>query len=134
MSDETRGERSPRQLQRSRTEKVIAGVCGGIGQYFGVDPVLVRIAFVVLAIAGGSGLLLYLVAWILMPQAREGDETAVAPRRERTEDVRLLAGAVLIALGGMLLLGQLIPRFGRIFWPMVLVALGIAVLVGASRR
>ncbi|HZD79229.1 MAG TPA: PspC domain-containing protein, partial [Actinomycetota bacterium] len=47
-----------RSLRRSRSDRVIAGVCGGIGWYLGVDPVLIRIAFVVLTVAGGSGVLL----------------------------------------------------------------------------
>lgn len=134
MTDEIKGGGAPRRLRRSRTDRVIAGVCGGIGQYFGVDTVLVRIAFVVLAIAGGSGVLLYVVAWVLMPEVPEGEEVVEEAGRERTEDLRLLLGAGLIALGGVLLLGQLIPRFGRIFWPVILIVVGVLVIVGMSRR
>lgn len=133
MTEETTGGPT-RLLRRSRTDKVLAGVCGGIGHYFGLDPVIVRIAFVVLAVAGGSGVLVYLVAWLVMPEAGEGAEPAEAPRREWGDQAPLLIGAALIALGGVILLGQFIPDFGRIFWPMLLVAAGIAVIVGASRR
>jgi phage shock protein PspC (stress-responsive transcriptional regulator) len=58
-----------KQLRRSRTNKVVAGICGGIARYFAVDPVAVRVAFVVLAfITGGTALLAYLVAWLVMPE------------------------------------------------------------------
>ena len=68
-----------RLLRRSRTDKVIGGVCGGLGRYLGVDPVLLRIAFVVLAVAGGSGILLYIVAWILIQEEAEGDQLVGTP-------------------------------------------------------
>jgi phage shock protein C len=56
------------RLERSNTNRVIAGVCGGIAEYLAVDPTLVRVAFVVLAIFGGVGVLAYIVLLILMPQ------------------------------------------------------------------
>jgi phage shock protein C len=61
-------ERPYRRLTLSATDKKVAGVCGGIADYFGVDPTLVRLAAVVLALLGGSGLLIYIVAWIIMPK------------------------------------------------------------------
>jgi phage shock protein PspC (stress-responsive transcriptional regulator) len=61
-------ERPYRRLTLSVTNKKVAGVCGGIAEYFGVDPTLVRLAAVVLALLGGSGLFIYLVAWIIMPK------------------------------------------------------------------
>ena len=54
-------------LARSETDKRIAGVCGGVARYFGVDPVLVRVAFVVMAFMG-FGVLLYIVLWIVLPK------------------------------------------------------------------
>ena len=61
-------ERPYRRLTLSVTDKKIGGVCGGLAEYFGVDPTLVRLAAVVLALLGGSGLFIYLVAWIIMPK------------------------------------------------------------------
>ena len=58
----------PKRLTRSKTDRMVAGVAGGIAQYTGVDPVLVRIVFVILALFGGGGLLLYLICWLLMPE------------------------------------------------------------------
>jgi phage shock protein C len=56
-----------KRLYRSRTEKKIAGVCGGLAKYFGIDPVIPRIILLVLLLAGGLGLLAYVVCWIVMP-------------------------------------------------------------------
>ena len=56
-----------KKLRRSSSEKVIAGVCGGIGTYLGIDPVVVRIALVLFTLCGGAGVLIYLVCWLCMP-------------------------------------------------------------------
>ncbi|GAB4478064.1 MAG: hypothetical protein Kow00124_22030 [Anaerolineae bacterium] len=61
-----------KKLMRSSTDKMVAGVCGGLAQYLNVDPVLVRVAFVILALAGGPGLLLYIILWIVMPEDVSG--------------------------------------------------------------
>jgi phage shock protein C len=63
----------PSRLYRSRSQKMIAGVCGGLGEYFDVDPVLIRLLFVVTAFISGVGILAYLVLWIVVPFA--GDDT-----------------------------------------------------------
>ncbi|MET0965409.1 MAG: PspC domain-containing protein [Nakamurella sp.] len=59
---------SPRRLTLSVTDKKIAGVCGGIAEYFNIDPTLVRVLTVVLAVLFGSGFLAYLLAWLIMPK------------------------------------------------------------------
>lgn len=58
----------PKRLYRSGKDKVLGGVCGGIAEYFGVDPVLIRLIWVALILAGGSGVLLYIIAWIVIPR------------------------------------------------------------------
>jgi len=58
-----------KRLTRSRTNRTIAGVCGGIAEYYGWDPTLVRVAWIVLTLLGGSGVLLYLIFWLVMPDA-----------------------------------------------------------------
>ena len=55
------------RLYRSTENKMIAGVCGGLAEFFGLDPTLVRLVFVVLALLGGHGLLVYLILWIIVP-------------------------------------------------------------------
>lgn len=62
-----------KKLLRTKDERMIAGVCGGIAKYAGIDPVLVRLAMVALVIFGGTGLLLYLAAWIVIPEEEKPD-------------------------------------------------------------
>ena len=57
-----------RKLYRSKTNRQLAGVCGGLAQYFNLDVTLVRVLFVLLAVLGGSGLVLYIAMWIIVPQ------------------------------------------------------------------
>ncbi len=56
-----------KRLQRSRTEKMIGGVCGGFAEYFNVDPTLVRVIWVAMTLVVGVGILLYLILWLVMP-------------------------------------------------------------------
>jgi phage shock protein C len=56
-----------RKLYRSRSDRKLAGVCGGLAEFFSLDPTLIRVLFVVLALAGGSGIVIYLVMWIMVP-------------------------------------------------------------------
>ncbi|MCX7121789.1 MAG: PspC domain-containing protein [Gammaproteobacteria bacterium] len=58
-----------KQLFRSKTNRKIAGVCGGLGEFFDVDPIFFRAAFLVSILCGGLGLLIYIMMWILMPEA-----------------------------------------------------------------
>jgi len=58
-----------RKVYRSRDERQVAGVCGGLAQYFGLDPTIVRLIFVFMALAGGPGLLVYLILAIVVPEA-----------------------------------------------------------------
>lgn len=121
----------PHVLRRSRDDRVIAGVCGGLGRYLGIDPVLLRIAFVVLAIAGGGGILLYVVSWILIPEPREGEDLGTR-HPSHVDATRLVVGGALIAIGTILLLNLSIPALGRYFWPLAVIAAGVAIVIQAS--
>jgi phage shock protein PspC (stress-responsive transcriptional regulator) len=110
----------PRRLLRSRESRVIGGVCGGLGEYFGVDPILFRIAAIALVFLGGAGVLLYVAGLVLIP-SEEGAGT-LAEGRGRALGVAAVVVLLLIAWplllgGGLLLAGILIP---------------LAVLVGAG--
>ncbi|KPL17064.1 MAG: hypothetical protein AMJ92_12195 [candidate division Zixibacteria bacterium SM23_81] len=61
----------PKRLYRSRKDRKLAGVCGGIGEYFDVDPVLIRLLWIFFTLAGGGGVLAYLIAWLVVPEAPE---------------------------------------------------------------
>jgi phage shock protein C len=70
------------QLRRSGTEKMLGGVCGGLAEYSGIDVVLWRVGFVGLTVAGGAGVLVYLLLWVLMPSGplRPGDSPSALDR------------------------------------------------------
>ena len=65
-----------KKLQKSKNQKMIAGVCGGIGEYFEIDPTLVRLGFVLVSLLGGSGLFAYILAAIIMPEAESEEVEA----------------------------------------------------------
>jgi phage shock protein C len=125
-----------RRLRRSTTDRIVAGVCGGLGRHFGVDPVILRVAFVILVFAGGSGILLYLLGWVLIPEERPGD--AVAPPAAGTRDEGRgseMVGLVLIALGAFFLLRLVLPDFfdAKYVWPIVLIVLGVVLVLRGGR-
>lgn len=61
-----------KKLYRSRSDKKLAGVCGGLGQYFGIDATLVRLAFVIFCLMGGSGVLVYIICALVMKEEPDG--------------------------------------------------------------
>jgi phage shock protein C len=135
-ADQTR-----RRLYRSRTDRMLGGVAGGLGDYFDVDPVLVRLAWVALAFAG-IGVVAYIVAWIIVPEeplAHEGvsERPTAAPAARRGNDrtgARIVFGSVLIAVGGLLLLDWVVPDLNRVLWPLAIIAAGIGLFAYGARR
>lgn len=65
---------SPKKLYRSRTDRKLAGVCGGIGEYFEIDPVLIRLAWIFFTLAGGGGVLAYIIAWLVVPESPQAEK------------------------------------------------------------
>lgn len=114
-----------RRLSRSTSDRHVAGVAGGIGAYLGIDPVLIRIGFVVLTLAGGSGILVYIVAWVLLP---EDDEPDAADTTRHPLDPRVFAGVVLVVLG-VLALGGGRWWFGDLGLPLLLLGGGAWLLL-----
>ena len=89
----------PRRLYRSRGDRVIGGVCGGIAKYFDIDPVLVRVGAVALAFLGGAGILAYLAAVLLIPNEGEAGQPPEAPKRGMAiTGVVLLVVAICVVL------------------------------------
>jgi signal transduction histidine kinase len=112
------------RLTRSTRDRAITGVAGGIGERIGVDPTVVRLAFVALSLAAGIGLVLYLVAYLVSVEPEPG----LAGVRPRTSARQALAIG-LIVLGVLLLLREVGLWFGdRLVWPVVLAAIGSAVI------
>jgi phage shock protein C len=124
----------PRKLRRSNADQVLGGVAGGLGHYFALDPILVRIAFVLLVLAGGSGLLLYIVLWIVIPEATP-DEDVAAVAGDRRQIGGLIIGGALIVVGTLILLRRVVPWFdSEIVWALLLVTLGGYILLKGVRR
>ena len=73
-----------RKLYRSRADARLAGVCGGLGEFLGLDPTVVRLVFVLLALLGGHGILIYLIMWLVMPPAPETAVTTQPPATSNT--------------------------------------------------
>ena len=71
-----------KKLFRSRSERWLAGVCGGIGDYFDIDATVIRILFILFGLVFGSGLLFYLILWILIPLEPEVVESVAAQEEE----------------------------------------------------
>jgi phage shock protein C len=137
-----------KRLYRSRSNRVIAGVAAGIADYFGVDPIIVRLLFIILAFGQGSGLLAYIIGWIIIPEEPQTEESkkdqpspepkekanteqshiynASTPEEERP---RYFLGLVFIFIGAILIIQNL---FGYHFWrlivPVILVGIGLAII------
>jgi signal transduction histidine kinase len=115
------------RLRRQREGRLLGGVCAGVARHLGVDPLLVRIVFLAAAAAGGVGVAVYALLWVLLPQGG-----GVAPvRRLRTgrAEVEVALGTGLLLLSGLLVLRETGLWFSdAIVWPLVLVASGGALL------
>lgn len=141
------------RLMRSETDKMFAGVCGGIGAYLGVDSVFVRLAFLLLFFASGVGLLLYVVLMIIMPSELNQVQTPSEAAHENMDQFGknvtsgmkrarqhpqgpTIAAGLLIALGIYLLLnnlGWLNWLSAGLFWPLALIGLGLFLILRRSR-
>ncbi|MGW6785425.1 PspC domain-containing protein [Streptomyces sp. NPDC054987] len=120
-------------LRRSKRDKVLAGVCGGLGRYFDLDPVVFRIVLGVLAVTGGVGLIFYGFAWLLLPQEGEEDSEAKKLLTGRVEGATL--AAVFAALVGCALFLSMLDNGGlAVFSVLVVLALGGASYWSQRRR
>ena len=143
------------RLERSRTNRVIGGVCGGLGEYLDIDATFVRVVMVILGF-GGIGILIYIALLILMPQPGEaapfvrpaGDATAPLDPTPASVPVtvtdpatierrRSALGVLLVAVGAIFLLGNLGFFRGvdwKYVWPLVVIALGVYLIAQRTRR
>ena len=114
---------------------MLGGVAGGVAQTYGLDVALVRIGFVLAAFLGGLGVLLYAVAWIVIPD--EGADAVSAEPTDLHATATQILAFVLVGLGALLVFGRLVPDDGPdvidFFWPLALVAGGVAILVARVR-
>jgi len=151
-----------RKLYRSTKDRMLGGVAGGLAEYFEIDSTLIRIIFVITLFIGGTGLLAYILLWIVVPEAPyyayqnpaqttpEGTLTqeGIPPesveknvedylrlQEEKKKKRIVFGGIILIILGLIFLADNFIPRFhaGDLF-PLILVAIGIGILINATKK
>ncbi len=120
---------SPREpLRRDPAHRLVGGVCSGIGRHLGIDPLVIRITFVALATAGGIGIVLYLIAWAIVPAEAVATPPARGMRHGRGA-IEVAVGMGLVTLALLLTMRALGLWFADVIvWPVVLVAAGAALL------
>jgi len=148
-----------KKLYRSRKDRMLGGVCGGIAEYFSIDPVIVRIVAVAFFFAGGSAVLAYIIGLIVIPNEPWGmpvAETKAEPAPQAmsaaappaapnsNNSVPLTLGIVLIVIGTIFLLHNIpffhpyywqVWRFTRhFFWPSLLIAFGIFIIARGWKK
>ena len=114
---------TPRRFERSSRDRIIAGVCGGLGRYFGIDPMLVRIGFVALALLGGTGLIVYAAAVLLVPN---DDDAEPSPTSGRDRAI-VAAAAIALTIAGFAL-----GLFGGVGFAGAFVPVAMLVLAGLA--
>ncbi len=148
-----------KKLQRNEQEKMLAGVCAGLADYFDIDVTWVRIAFVVAVLAGFSGLLIYVILWIVLPakpyapnygqfnadyKVYDGkselnpNQPTPFPPVKKSGNGRVIAGLIFILFGAFFLLNEfnIIPYwfdFGKL-WPFVFIIPGILMIAKAGAK
>jgi phage shock protein C len=138
-----------KRLYRSRTNKVIAGICGGIGEYLETDPVLIRLIAVLFLFTGGAAFIAYILGIFVIPRRPwDGAPSPAAASSEgaesRSHAGTLIIGIILIVFGVNFLLRD-IPFFHsyywwfwdlgwHFFWPSILIAVGLLVLLRGFRK
>ena len=148
------------KLARSQTDKMLAGVCGGLAAYLGIEAIWVRLFFVLVTVVpNGFGVLLYIILWVIMPEAGREDLPADQRIQANAQDMAgraqefaqnveqtvralpnrqagILIGVALIAFGIVFLLNNLNLvwwlRFDQ-WWPLLLVVGGVALLISRMR-
>ncbi len=140
---------NPQKLWRKKDDKVIAGICSGLGQYFNSDPILFRFAFLALLFAGGSSIFIYVILWIVLPSEpiatksetiytetiNASDAGNQINEIQSTDSTSLVFGLLLISGGVLLLLNNLIPYLKiQKLWPVILIMIGLGLLFNKKKN
>lgn len=140
-----------KKLFRSKNDRIIFGVCGGVADYFDIDPIIIRLLFVVLAVGAGSGLLVYLIAALIIPSedsvvvkkeegtgsdkagdfvSEIGEKVKDLSSKSREKDWHFFLGLLLVIVGLSSLATNFIPLriIFSFFWPFFIISLGLVIL------
>jgi phage shock protein PspC (stress-responsive transcriptional regulator) len=133
MTEPTAEQTTITRLERSRSDRMLAGVCGGLARTFGIHPAFYRVGFVVLTLIGGAGILIYLAAAVVIPDEGKQDSIAAEILRDARDRPWPLVGLGLVATAVVVLLSRvtLWPR-GDAAWILLLLA-GLAIVVSTRR-
>jgi len=139
---------NPKRLTRSATDKKIAGICGGLGEYFNVDSVIFRIAFVFSIFMGGAGLVIYLIILLVIPEkhksfqypSNQNEKIIIEEVSEETK--KGIKDATLIVIGSLLILFGIFFFFVRVFpfrlqefvFPALLLAAGLLLVIFSKKH
>ncbi len=128
-----------KRLYRSSTNKIIGGVCGGLGQYFEIDPVILRLIAVILVFpTGGAAILVYLIGWIIIPKQDEGavvEESSPQGPVTASTWRGFWPGIILIGIGLLLIMRETWYWFHwDELWPIVFIGAGLFLILRRNRR
>ena len=143
-----------KKLRRNSMNRVIGGVCSGLADFFGVDVALMRIAFVIAFLFASFGFWLYIILWIVLPengqqtiddsqqpfgqsqsQSQSPQSESVSVSKSESKVKSIFAGAFIILIGLLFLVNNFIPiNWVWKLWPLILVAIGIVMIVTASKK
>ena len=126
-----------KKLQRDTNNKVIGGVCSGLANYFGIDASVLRLLLAFLILFAGTGFWLYIILWIVMPEAvsqptAENVDAVMPDAVEPSKAIKgnLIVGLILIGLGALGLLHRFVPAFNwQMVWPIALIVLGLVLII-----
>lgn len=124
-----------KRLYRSKKDRIIAGVCGGLGEYLGIDPTIVRVIWLLFVFMGGMGVLAYIICWVVIPENPSQKETPAKKIEMKGPDARAI-GVILIIAGTFFMLWNFGIfswfNFGKM-WPVLLIAIGVLILYESFR-
>ncbi|MFA5207900.1 MAG: PspC domain-containing protein, partial [Candidatus Paceibacterota bacterium] len=144
-----------KKLYRSKTNRVIFGICGGLGEYFDIDPLVVRILFILLTFTGGSGIVIYLILAIMIPDSsgnKKSINEVISGTQEKTQElaeeikknrdwivnIKNIVGLVILFIGLDILFEQIfdfnpfsIINWG-IVWALIIVLIGLRIIFNSK--
>ena len=144
-----------KKLYRSTKDKMLGGVAGGIAEYFDIDSTLIRVLFILVVFFGGSGIIAYIILWIVVPEQpytipdfssfssernenenqNKPSDTFNQPKEQSRDNRSLWGGLILVTMGVLFLLDNYIPRFNfSDYWPLIIIGVGVGLLINAKKR